>query len=46
MEQSGLTLHEVFRSQSEEQRKECFQKEFERYIVDSIEKAPPEPSRE
>lgn len=36
MEQSGFVLQEQFCSQTEERRRESFQKEFERYIADSI----------
>lgn len=36
MEEFGFILHETFSSQSEEQRKEQLQKEFGRYIADSL----------
>ena len=36
MEKTPFILHEKFRSDNNEQRKEQFQKEFERYIVDSL----------
>lgn len=36
MEEFGFILHEIFTSQSEEQRKEQLQNEFGRYIVDSL----------
>ena len=34
MEKTPFILHEKFRSDNNEQRKEHFQKKFERYIVD------------
>lgn len=36
MEEFGFILHEIFTSQSEEQRKEQLQNKFGRYIVDSL----------
>ena len=36
MKKTPFVLHEKFRSDNNEQRKEQFQKEFERYIVDSL----------
>lgn len=36
MEQSGFVLQEKFGSQTEERRRESFQKAFERYIVDTV----------
>ena len=36
MEKTPLILHEKFRSETDQQRKERFQKEFERYIVDAL----------
>ena len=36
MEKNPFILHEKFRSDNNEQRKEHFQKEFERYIVDEM----------
>ena len=34
MKKTPFILHEKFRSDNNEQRKERFQKEFERYIID------------
>ena len=39
MKKTPFILHEKFRSDNNEQRKERFQKEFERYIVDSLSNA-------
>jgi hypothetical protein len=36
MEKIPFILHEKFRSDNNEQRKEHFQKKFERYIVDRL----------
>ena len=36
MEKTPLILHEKFRSETDQQRKERFQKKFERYIVDRL----------
>ena len=36
MEKTPFILHEEFRSDNNEQRKEYFQKKFERYIVDEL----------
>ena len=36
MKKTPFILHEKFRSDNNEQRKERFQKEFERYIIDEI----------
>ena len=36
MKKTPFILHEKFRSDNNEQRKEHFQKEFERYIVDEL----------
>ena len=36
MKKTPFTLHEKFRSDNNEQRKEGFQKEFERYIIDGL----------
>mgnify|MGYP005757448479 CR=1 FL=1 len=41
MEKTPLILHEKFRSETDQQRKERFQKEFERYIVDALLAADP-----
>ena len=41
MKKTPFILHEKFRSDNNEQRKEQFQKEFERYIVDSLSNAVP-----
>lgn len=35
-EKTPFILHEKFRSDNNEQRKERFQKEFERYIIDGL----------
>lgn len=42
MEEFGFILEETFCSQGEEQRKKQFQKEFERYAVDSVLRMPAE----
>ena len=36
MKKTPFILHEKFRSDNNEQRKEDFQKEFERYIIDGL----------
>ena len=41
MEKTHFILHEKFRSDNNEQRKEQFQKEFERYIIDRLLNAVP-----
>ena len=44
MEKTPFILHEKFCSDNNEQRKEHFQKEFERYIVDSLSDTAPSKS--
>lgn len=44
MENAPFVLNEIFRSEDDKQRKEQFQKEFERYIVDSLSAAVPSES--
>ena len=44
MEKTPFILHEKFCSDNNEQRKEHFQKEFERYIVDELSNAAPSKS--
>ena len=39
MEKTPFILNEKFRSDNNEQRKEHFQKKFERYIVDELSNA-------
>ena len=41
MEKTSFILHEKFRSETDQQRKERFQKAFERYIVDKMSTADP-----
>ena len=41
MKKTPFILHEKFRSDNNEQRKERFQKEFERYIIDGLLNAVP-----
>ena len=41
MKKIPFILHEKFRSDNNEQRKEDFQKEFERYIIDGLLNAVP-----
>ena len=41
MEKTSFILYEKFQSEANQQRKECFQKEFERYIVDKLSAADP-----
>ena len=36
MEKTSFILHEKFRSETNQQRKERFEREFERYIVDML----------
>ena len=36
MEKTTFILHEKFRSETNQQRKERFEREFERYIVDML----------
>lgn len=36
MEKTSFILYEKFQSEITQQRKECFQKVFERYIVDKL----------
>ena len=43
MKKTPFILHEKFRSDNNEQRKERFQKEFERYIIDGLLNAVPAP---
>ena len=44
MEKIPFILHEKFRSDNNEQRKEHFQKKFERYIVDRLSAADSSPT--
>jgi len=44
MKKTPFILHEKFRSDNNEQRKEHFQKEFERYIVDELSDTAPSKS--
>ena len=44
MEKTLYLLHEKFRSDNNEQRKEHFQKKFERYIVDELSNTAPSKS--
>ena len=44
MKKTPFILHEKFRSDNNEQRKEHFQKKFERYIVDELSNAAPSKS--
>lgn len=41
MEKTSFILYEKFQSETNQQRKECFQKAFERYIVDELSAADP-----
>ena len=41
MEKTSFILHEKFRSETNQQRKERFEREFERYIVDMLSTADP-----
>lgn len=41
MEKTSFILYEKFRSETNQQRKEGFQKAFERYIVDKLSAADP-----
>ena len=41
MEKTSFILYEKFQSETNQQRKECFQKAFERYIVDKLSSADP-----
>ncbi len=41
MAKTSFILHEKFRSETDQQRKERFQKAFERYIVDKMSTADP-----
>ena len=41
MEKTSFILYEKFQSKTNQQRKECFRKEFERYIVDKLSAADP-----
>lgn len=41
MEKTSFILHEKFHSETDQQRKECFQKAFERYIADNLSAADP-----
>ena len=44
MEKTPFILHEKFRSDNNEQRKEQFQKRFEQYIVDALSNTVPSKS--
>ena len=44
MKKTPFILHEKFRSDNNEQRKEHFQKKFERYIVDELSNTVPSKS--
>ena len=44
MEKTPFILYEKFRSDNNEQRKEHFQKKFERYIADELSDAVPSKS--
>ena len=41
MEKTSFILYEKFRSETNQQRKERFEQEFERYIVDMLSTADP-----
>lgn len=41
MEKTSFILYEKFRSETNQQRKERFEREFERYIVDMLSTADP-----
>ena len=41
MEKTSFILHEKFRSETNQQRKERFEREFERYIVNMLSTADP-----
>lgn len=41
MEKTSFILYEKFQSETDQQRKECFRKTFERYIVDRLSAADP-----
>ena len=41
MEKTSFILYEKFRSETNQQRKERFEREFERYIVDKLSAADP-----
>ena len=41
MEKTSFILYEKFQSKTNQQRKECFRKTFERYIVDKLSAADP-----
>ena len=41
MEKTSFILYEKFRSETNQQRKERFEQEFERYIVDRLSAADP-----
>lgn len=41
MEKTSFILYEKFQSETNQQRKESFQKAFERYIVDKLSAADP-----
>lgn len=41
MEKTSFILYEKFQSETNQQCKECFQKAFERYIVDRLSAADP-----
>lgn len=41
MEKTSFILYEKFQPKTNQQRKECFRKTFERYIVDKLSAADP-----
>ena len=41
MEKTSFILHEKFHSETNQQRKERFEREFERYIIDRLSAADP-----
>lgn len=44
MNSSRFILHETFQSQTDEQRKERFQQEFERYLLGALASTNPVPT--
>lgn len=44
MNSSHFILHETFQSQTDEQRKERFQQEFERYLLGALASTDPAPT--
>lgn len=44
MNSSRFILHETFQSQTDEQRKERFQQEFERYLLGALASTDPTPT--